>query len=155
MEVSGQLHVPDAKPVRKEPLVTHWIGGWVGPWAGLDIVAKGKKNPRPCREMNPERQACSIVTVLTEQHLLRVRLWGQRVIPMSSDQIVLICLGHSRNHLSLRLCFFSLYSLFALLRANFTRHALRAHTHTFPYAALHFVIRNENLPVTRIWSIQR
>jgi len=30
----------------------HWIGVWVGPRAGLDIVVK-KKIPRPCREANP------------------------------------------------------------------------------------------------------
>jgi hypothetical protein len=31
---------------------THWIGGWVGPRAGLDAVMKGKI-PSPRRESNP------------------------------------------------------------------------------------------------------
>jgi hypothetical protein len=30
---------------------THWIGGWVGPSAGLDAVEKRKI--LPCRESNP------------------------------------------------------------------------------------------------------
>jgi hypothetical protein len=32
--------------------VTHWIGGWVGPKAGLDAVVR-RKIPSPCRESNP------------------------------------------------------------------------------------------------------
>jgi hypothetical protein len=32
---------------------THWIGGWLGPRAGLDIVTK-RKIPSPCRESNPD-----------------------------------------------------------------------------------------------------
>jgi hypothetical protein len=37
MEVSGQLHSPAALPT-----VIHWIGGWVGPRAGLNAVEKRK-----------------------------------------------------------------------------------------------------------------
>jgi hypothetical protein len=33
---------------------THWIGGWVGPRAGLDAVAK-RKIRDPCRESKPNR----------------------------------------------------------------------------------------------------
>jgi hypothetical protein len=36
---------------------THWIGGWVGPRAGLDAVEKRKI--LPCREQNPGRPSCS------------------------------------------------------------------------------------------------
>jgi hypothetical protein len=31
---------------------THWIGGWVGPRAILDVVVK-RKIPSPCQELNP------------------------------------------------------------------------------------------------------
>jgi hypothetical protein len=31
---------------------THWIGGWVGPRAGLDAVVK-RKIPNPCQDSNP------------------------------------------------------------------------------------------------------
>jgi hypothetical protein len=31
---------------------THWIGGWVGPRAGLDAVVK-RKIPSPCRDSKP------------------------------------------------------------------------------------------------------
>jgi hypothetical protein len=33
---------PGSFTPRKEPSGTHWIGGWVGPRAGLDDVEKGK-----------------------------------------------------------------------------------------------------------------
>jgi hypothetical protein len=42
MKVSGQLHAPAALFWRKNPS-THWIGGWVGPRAGLDAVAKSSQ----------------------------------------------------------------------------------------------------------------
>jgi hypothetical protein len=42
MEVSGQLHAPATLLPGKEPPGTHWIGGWVGPRAGLDMVEKRK-----------------------------------------------------------------------------------------------------------------
>jgi hypothetical protein len=31
---------------------THWIGGWVGPRAFLEVIVK-RKIPSPCRESNP------------------------------------------------------------------------------------------------------
>jgi hypothetical protein len=37
---------------------THWIGGWVGPKAGLDAVEQ-RKIYCPCRESNPGRPARS------------------------------------------------------------------------------------------------
>jgi len=40
MEVSGQLHAPATLTPGKNPYDTHWIGGWVGPRAGLDTVVK-------------------------------------------------------------------------------------------------------------------
>jgi len=39
----GQLHVPAPG--------THWIGGWIGPRAGLDAVVK-TGIPSPCRDSN-------------------------------------------------------------------------------------------------------
>jgi hypothetical protein len=42
MEVSGQLHTPVAFSLRERGTDTHWIGGWVGPRAGLDEVVKDK-----------------------------------------------------------------------------------------------------------------
>jgi len=45
MEVSGLLHDHTAFPYPPETAPsTDWIGGWVGPRAGLNAVAKGK-NP--------------------------------------------------------------------------------------------------------------
>jgi len=40
VEVSGHLHSPAALPPEKCP-ETRWIGGWVAPRAGLDVVVKG------------------------------------------------------------------------------------------------------------------
>jgi hypothetical protein len=51
MEVSGQLNVSAALPVS-----THWVGGWVGPIAGLDVVEKSKTLTLPGMET---RSSCS------------------------------------------------------------------------------------------------
>jgi hypothetical protein len=42
MEVSDQLHPPAALPPEEIGPGTHWIGGWAGPRAGLDVVEKRK-----------------------------------------------------------------------------------------------------------------
>jgi hypothetical protein len=43
---------------------THWIGGWVDPGVGVDMVVK-RKIPCLCQELNLSLSACSLVTVLT------------------------------------------------------------------------------------------
>jgi hypothetical protein len=48
MGVGGQLHAPAALPQGKRP-GTHYIGGWVGPRAGLD----GCEKSRPHRDSIP------------------------------------------------------------------------------------------------------
>jgi hypothetical protein len=53
MEVSGQLHSPAASPSGEKKTNTHWIGGWMGPRAGLDAVVK-RKIPSLRRESNPD-----------------------------------------------------------------------------------------------------
>jgi hypothetical protein len=46
---------------------THRTGGWAGPRAGLDAVAKRKEYYHcPCREFNPDCLVCSLVSVLNE-----------------------------------------------------------------------------------------
>ena len=47
MGVGGQRHGPAALPLGKRP-GTHFIGGWVGPRAGLDGC--GKSRPPPPRD---------------------------------------------------------------------------------------------------------
>jgi hypothetical protein len=42
MEVNGQLHTPAALPSGERTPGTLYIGGWMGPSAGLDAVAKRK-----------------------------------------------------------------------------------------------------------------
>jgi hypothetical protein len=49
MGVDGQRHAPEALPSVKIP-VTHFTGGWVGPWTGLD----GSGKSRPHRDWIPE-----------------------------------------------------------------------------------------------------
>jgi hypothetical protein len=39
----GRGHAPASSPPRRGPSI-HWIGGWVGPRAGLDAVEKKKKS---------------------------------------------------------------------------------------------------------------
>jgi hypothetical protein len=51
MEVSGQLHTLAAFTPGEEPPITHWIGGWVGTRAILDVVVKRIKfQPLPGME---------------------------------------------------------------------------------------------------------
>jgi hypothetical protein len=40
MEVSGQRHAPATLYPRERTPGTHWIGGWVGPRAGIDTEAR-------------------------------------------------------------------------------------------------------------------
>jgi hypothetical protein len=45
MGVSGQRHAPPRFTPGKRTPGTHWIGGWVGPRAGLDAGARIKICP--------------------------------------------------------------------------------------------------------------
>jgi hypothetical protein len=58
VEVSGQLHAPVAVYPRERTPCAHWVGGWVGPRAGLDTEARGKILCL-CRGSNPGRTVCS------------------------------------------------------------------------------------------------
>jgi hypothetical protein len=49
MVVNGQLLAPAALH-KERALSSHWIGGWVGPRAGLEAMVK-RKIPIPCREL--------------------------------------------------------------------------------------------------------
>jgi len=40
MEMIGQLHAPTALPVGVRVPGTLWVGGWVGPGAGLNAVVE-------------------------------------------------------------------------------------------------------------------
>jgi hypothetical protein len=51
MQMNGQLYTPAALPLGKEPAGIHWIGGWVGPTAGLDTVEKREILPLPGIEL--------------------------------------------------------------------------------------------------------
>jgi hypothetical protein len=53
MEVSDHLHAPAALTPRKEPSVSNWIGGWMGPGTGLDDVGKKNTWPLPGLELRP------------------------------------------------------------------------------------------------------
>jgi hypothetical protein len=67
--VSGQRHASAALYPRGSTLCTHWIGGWEGPRAGLDI--EGRENILcHCRGSNPDRPVVqSIVTHYTDSSL--------------------------------------------------------------------------------------
>jgi hypothetical protein len=79
--VSGQLHVPAALPPGDRAHGTHWIGGLVGPRAGLDDVQKRKFLTLPglefrllCRPARSQslyqlRYSCSIRFAVTEEFI--------------------------------------------------------------------------------------
>jgi hypothetical protein len=58
MGVSGQRHAPAALYPGERTPGTHWIGGWVGPRAGLDAGAR-RKILCPCWGSNPDHPARS------------------------------------------------------------------------------------------------
>jgi hypothetical protein len=58
MGVSGQHHGPAALYPGERTPGTHWIGGWVGPSAGLDAGAR-RKILCPCQGSKPDRPARS------------------------------------------------------------------------------------------------
>jgi hypothetical protein len=70
MEASGQLRASAALTPG-----THWIGGRVDSRAVLDAVAKRKNTlPAPAGNRTPVVQPVSLVTILTELPLLKLRL---------------------------------------------------------------------------------
>jgi len=56
-------------------LGTHWIGGWMGPRAGLAAVAK-REIQTLCLTSNPDRPLRSLVSIPTE--LSRLLLYKQK-----------------------------------------------------------------------------
>jgi len=52
MEVSGQLLALAPLPPGARAPGTHWIGGWIGPRAGLNMMMRSK-NPSSCWESKP------------------------------------------------------------------------------------------------------
>jgi hypothetical protein len=56
MEVSGHFHAPATLTLRERIPGAHWMRGWVGHKAGLDIVEK-RKISWPFQELNPGRPA--------------------------------------------------------------------------------------------------
>jgi hypothetical protein len=60
MEVTGQLHALAALLLGKEPPSIHWIGGWMGLRAGLDMVSKSKI-PSPYWDSNPDHPIIQVI----------------------------------------------------------------------------------------------
>jgi hypothetical protein len=71
MEVSDQLHVPATLPPEERAPDTHWMGGWVGSIAILDVVVK-REIPSPCRESNPN----TLIVQPVAQSLYRLSYHG-------------------------------------------------------------------------------
>jgi len=70
MEVSGQLHAPTDLTPGKD-YNTHWMEGWVGPWASVDAIEKKKFLLYSCRQSNLGRPALSLVSVQSEPSQLQ------------------------------------------------------------------------------------
>jgi hypothetical protein len=87
MEVSGQLYAPVTLSPGKELPGTHRIGGWVGPRARLDAMAK-RQIPSPCQELNPNCPAHSLVTILNKwSWLLSVPNTSFKVLQVLSGKL--------------------------------------------------------------------
>jgi hypothetical protein len=66
MEVSGYLHAPAALPHPGKYSGTDWIGGWMGPEAGLDALKKIKISCCLVGIRTPDRPACSLGSIPTK-----------------------------------------------------------------------------------------
>jgi hypothetical protein len=75
MEVSGQLHAPDALPPGERTPGSHWTGGWVGSRAVLYAVVK-KKIPSPHRESNPRTPIVHPVAQRYTDYHKQYKLWS-------------------------------------------------------------------------------
>jgi hypothetical protein len=63
----------------KENPSTHWIGGWVSSRADLDMVVR-RKSTSPCRESNPGRPACSLVSILPQLRRLSICRCSRNIV---------------------------------------------------------------------------
>lgn len=71
MEVTGQLHALAAVPLEKSS-DTHWIGGWMGTVASLDVMEK-RKISYPCQDSNPDIWTVCILSRLSTGHAKRTK----------------------------------------------------------------------------------
>jgi hypothetical protein len=91
MEVTGQLHAPTALLPAKEPPVSTAEKGWVVPQPVWMRWRRGK-NPRPYREQNPCRKSHGLVTIPTEEFILRSSQKGWTLTTNTQEGlIVFIC----------------------------------------------------------------
>lgn len=72
---------------------THWTGGWVGIWSGLDTVEKTKISC-PCQEINPG-PVCSLVTIMISYKLIylktaKIYVWRKLSEWQSSDKFIIL-----------------------------------------------------------------
>jgi hypothetical protein len=51
MEVSSQIHAPAALPPSRQPIGTHWMGGWGGPQSRSG--RGGEKHSQPLPGLEP------------------------------------------------------------------------------------------------------
>jgi len=71
---------------------SQWTGGWDGPRAGVDPVAR-RKNPSHCRESNFGRPARSLVTIMPELlQLLRLLQYDWLILRLFNGAF--ICTGY-------------------------------------------------------------
>jgi hypothetical protein len=68
-------------------LGTHWIGGWVGPRASMDAVAK-RKIPSPFQESNPSCPARSLVAISTVGASVKCSLQETKGVEHNSNGIL-------------------------------------------------------------------
>jgi hypothetical protein len=71
---------------------THWIGGWVGPRASLDTVAK-KKFPVPARSRTQDINTVSIDTELCNVQNTTYNLLKRQIKSIASQTFkIVVCL---------------------------------------------------------------
>jgi hypothetical protein len=89
-----------SRTTRKRAPRTHWIGGWVGPRAGLDVVVK-RKTPSTCWDSNPPIIQPVAQRYTTELSQLLFYRWYSSIFTLlsakSPDSLVLFTILASRS----------------------------------------------------------
>jgi hypothetical protein len=91
--VSGKLDAPAALPPGEGASGTHWVGGWVGPIAGLDDVEKRTFFTLPGFQLQP------LGCLAHSQSLYQLRYPGSPITPCSPLKVSRLFGGICRIHL--------------------------------------------------------
>jgi hypothetical protein len=108
MGVSGQLHAPIPLLSGGKAPGTHWIGGWVGPNAGLEAVEK-RNTLYSCIDLYSILFVINRVDRSIQEQNVRFEVMSQKIELLRTKQLRTFTQRHL--HVCARWCFWGLFSL--------------------------------------------